>query len=170
MPQLVYSLSWFFFFFKSIFINSWDMRQRQRHRQKEKQTPCGSLMRDSVPGTPGSWPEPKAYTQPLSHTGATIHFLVEGHLGNFQFGAAMNTFLINILVPIGINFHFSLINTWACYCRTKGTYIFCFIKMTRPFISNSYRWLTFLKNHLLCRYYHKIQTWNLTMKILTSSS
>ena len=42
--------------------------ERQRHRQREKQ----SLPPDAEldPKTPGSQPEPKADAQPLSHSGA----------------------------------------------------------------------------------------------------
>ena len=42
-------------------------RERQRHRQKEKQAPCRDPDVGLDPGTPGSRPEPKADTQPLSH-------------------------------------------------------------------------------------------------------
>ena len=45
-------------------------RERQRHRQREKQAPCGKPDAGLDPGTPGSRPEPKADTQPLSHPGA----------------------------------------------------------------------------------------------------
>ena len=44
--------------------------ERQRHRQKEKQTPCGEPDEGLNPGILGSQPEPKADTQPLSHPGA----------------------------------------------------------------------------------------------------
>ena len=47
-------------------------RERQRHRWREKQAPC----RDPNVGlnlrTPGSHPESKADTQPLSHPGVPI--------------------------------------------------------------------------------------------------
>ena len=42
--------------------------QRQRHRQREKQAPCGELNVRLDPGTLGSRPEPKADAQ-LSHPG-----------------------------------------------------------------------------------------------------
>ena len=41
---------------------------RQRHRQREKQAPCKEPV-GLHPGTPGSRPEQKADTQPLSHPG-----------------------------------------------------------------------------------------------------
>ena len=44
--------------------------ERQKHRQREKQATAGSLMQDSILGTRGSQPEPKADAQPLSHPGA----------------------------------------------------------------------------------------------------
>ena len=42
-------------------------RKRQRHRQREKQAPCGNPGAGLYPGTPGSCPELKAGAQPLSH-------------------------------------------------------------------------------------------------------
>ena len=42
-------------------------RERQRHSQREKQAPCKEPDVGLDPGTPGSHPEPKADTQPLSH-------------------------------------------------------------------------------------------------------
>ena len=44
--------------------------ERQRHSQKEKQTPCEKPNAELDPRTPGSWPEPKAEAPPLSHPGA----------------------------------------------------------------------------------------------------
>ena len=44
-------------------------RERLRHRQREKQAPCEDPAAGLNPRTPGSWPEPKADTQLLSHTG-----------------------------------------------------------------------------------------------------
>ena len=49
--------------------------ERQRHRQKEKQAPCGEPNAGFNPRTPGSQPEPKIDTQPLSHPGAPRSFL-----------------------------------------------------------------------------------------------
>ena len=45
------------------------MRERQRHRQREKQAPCREPDVRLDPRTPGSQPEPKADAQPLSHPG-----------------------------------------------------------------------------------------------------
>ena len=45
-------------------------REGQRHRQREKQDPCGELHVGLDPRTRGSQPEPKADAQPLSHPGA----------------------------------------------------------------------------------------------------
>ena len=44
--------------------------ERQRHRRREKQAPDAGLN----PRTPGSHPEPKAGTQPLSHPGVPVLF------------------------------------------------------------------------------------------------
>ena len=45
------------------------VRERQRHRQREKQAPCGEPDVGLDPRTLGSPPEPKADTQPLSYPG-----------------------------------------------------------------------------------------------------
>ena len=48
------------FFLKILFIYSCEThRERQRHRQREKQAPCGELNAGLHPRTPGSQPEPK---------------------------------------------------------------------------------------------------------------
>ena len=44
-------------------------RERQRHRQREKQAPCREPDVGLDPRSPGSCPEPKAGTKPLSHPG-----------------------------------------------------------------------------------------------------
>ena len=44
-------------------------RERQRHRQREKQAPCRESNVGLDPGTPGSCPEPKADAQLLSLPG-----------------------------------------------------------------------------------------------------
>ncbi|CAK7315610.1 hypothetical protein VULLAG_LOCUS19161 [Vulpes lagopus] len=44
-------------------------KERWRHRQREKQAPCGEPDEGLNPRTPGSRPEPKADAQPLSHAG-----------------------------------------------------------------------------------------------------
>ena len=48
------------------------MRDTQRNRQKEKQAPCRKPDVGLDLGTPGSRPEPKADTQPLSHPGVPL--------------------------------------------------------------------------------------------------
>ena len=48
------------------------MREKQRHRQREKQAPCGEPSVGLDPGTPGSHPEPRADTQPLSYPGVPV--------------------------------------------------------------------------------------------------
>ena len=45
------------------------LRERQRHRQKEKQTPYREPDAVLDPRTPGSQLEPKADAQPLNHPG-----------------------------------------------------------------------------------------------------
>ena len=46
--------------------------ERQRHKQREKQAPCGQPDVGLDPRTLGSHPEPKADSQPLSHPGAPV--------------------------------------------------------------------------------------------------
>ena len=44
-------------------------REREAETQREKQAPCRDPNMGLDPGTPGSHPEPKVDTQPLSHPG-----------------------------------------------------------------------------------------------------
>ena len=44
-------------------------REKQKHRQKEKQAPWREPDVRLAPGTPGSHPGPKAGVKPLSHIG-----------------------------------------------------------------------------------------------------
>ena len=44
-------------------------REKQRHRQREKQAPCREADEGLGPRTLGSHPELKAGTKPLSHPG-----------------------------------------------------------------------------------------------------
>lgn len=45
------------------------MRDRREQRQRENQAPQGDPNVGLDPRTPGSYPEPKAEAQPLSHPG-----------------------------------------------------------------------------------------------------
>ena len=47
-----------------------DDRERQKHRQREKQASQREPHAWQDPQTPGSWPEPKTDAQPPSHPGA----------------------------------------------------------------------------------------------------
>ena len=51
-------------------------RERLRHRQREKQAPCGEPDAGLDPRTPGSRPELKADAQPLSHQGPLVGLLL----------------------------------------------------------------------------------------------
>ena len=44
--------------------------EREKHRQREKQAPCGEPDAQLDPRAPGSQPEPNTDTQPLSQPGA----------------------------------------------------------------------------------------------------
>ena len=65
--------------------------ERQTHRQREKQAPCGEPNARLDPRTSGSEPEPKADAQPLSHPDAPI----------FEFSKA---FLGSLIIPCPRNF------------------------------------------------------------------
>ena len=52
-----------------LFIHSERARERQRHRQREKQAPCRKPDAGLNPGSPGSYPRPKAGAKLLSHPG-----------------------------------------------------------------------------------------------------
>ena len=61
-------------------------RERGRHRQREKQAPCREPDVGLEPGTPGSHPEPKAATKPLSHPGIPQkHILCDAEFFQWQF-------------------------------------------------------------------------------------
>ena len=51
-------------------------RERQRHRQRAKQAPCGEPDVGLDPRTLGSRSELKADAQPLSHPGIPGYFLI----------------------------------------------------------------------------------------------
>ena len=61
-------------FFKDFYSFMRDI-ERQRHRQREKQVPCGEPNVGLDPRTPGSRPESKADAQPLSHSGIPVSIL-----------------------------------------------------------------------------------------------
>ena len=61
-------MSYFLFLKDFIYLFMTD-RERQRHRQMEKQAPCREPDGGLDPSTLGSCPEPKADAQPLSHPG-----------------------------------------------------------------------------------------------------
>ena len=54
-------------------------KERQRHRQREKQAPCRDLNVELDPRSLGSPPEPKVNTQPLSHL-EVPHFILNYYL------------------------------------------------------------------------------------------
>ena len=93
--------------------------QRQRHKQREKQASCRKPDVGLDPGTPGSWPEPKADAHPLSHPGvlSTSFFLrlrtipcvvgpcsvcppINGHLGCFHILALVKSPAVNVSMHI----------------------------------------------------------------------
>ena len=76
-------------------------RETQRHRQREKQAPCGEPDVGLDPDTPGSHPEPEADAQPLSHLGApnliTFAFWACRDFGSLEFTLQRNTIKENML-------------------------------------------------------------------------
>ena len=65
--RLEISFSFLFVSLKTLFLHELDT-ERERG-QREKQAPCGEPDAVLNPRTPGSRPEPKTDTQPLSHPG-----------------------------------------------------------------------------------------------------
>ena len=63
------------FFFKILFIYSWETQiEREREALTQAEGEAGSTQEPDVgldSRTPGSWPEPKAEAQALSHSGAS---------------------------------------------------------------------------------------------------
>ena len=59
-------------FFVRFYLFIHERRREQRHRQREKQAPCGEPDVGLDPSTLRPQPEPKAETQPLSHPGAPV--------------------------------------------------------------------------------------------------
>ena len=73
------SITFLFFLKYSVYLFMRDTereKERQRHRQREKQAPCREPDVGLDPRIPGSHPEPKVDTPPLSHSGVpSIKFL-----------------------------------------------------------------------------------------------
>ena len=55
-------------------------REAETHRQREKQAPCREPDVGLDARTPGSWPEPKADAQPLSHPGTPRDFFLNSEV------------------------------------------------------------------------------------------
>ena len=66
-------------------------RERQSHRQREKQAPSREPDMGLDPGTPGSCPELKADTQPLSYPGIPM-------LSNLNINQQQVTFIESLLL------------------------------------------------------------------------
>ena len=62
----------FFFLLRFYLLIHERHRESQKHREREKQTPCRKPDVELDPGTLGSYPELKADAQPLSHPGIPI--------------------------------------------------------------------------------------------------
>ena len=67
---------WLFFFLRFYLFIHETHRERQGHRQREKQVLCGEPDARLRPRTSGSRPGPKAHTQLLSHPGAPSFWLL----------------------------------------------------------------------------------------------
>ena len=73
-------LSYFHVFFKKdfyVFTHERQRETRQRHKKREKQSPHREPDVGLDPQTPGSSPEPKADTQPLSHAGIPVTYVLK---------------------------------------------------------------------------------------------
>ena len=66
-----YEVFFLLFIFKDYLFIHERHKEGQKHRQREKQAPCGELDEGLNLGTLGSRPEPKMDAQPLSHPGAS---------------------------------------------------------------------------------------------------
>ena len=67
--------------FRKDFIYSREtQRERQIHRQREKQAPCREPDMGLNPGTPGPCPELKADAQPLSHPGVPLYKFLKSNI------------------------------------------------------------------------------------------
>ena len=64
--------------FKILFTYSWETHREAEIQAEEKQASCGEPDAGLDPRTPGSRPEPKADTQPLSHLGVPYTLLFCG--------------------------------------------------------------------------------------------
>ena len=85
------------FFANILFIYSWEAhRERQRHKQREKQAACGEPDVGLDLRTPESRPEPKADAQPLSHPGAPT-FKILLHI--MLFSADFLFYLLLLSIP-----------------------------------------------------------------------
>ena len=74
------------------------LRERWRHRQRQKQASCREPNMGLDPGTPGLRPGPKAGAKPLSHPGipTTVH--------SFCFCVPGNTYT-NLCTPVHLHMH-----------------------------------------------------------------
>ena len=79
-------------------------RERQRHRQREKQAAYGESDAGLHPRTPGSHPEPKADAQLLSHPGVPKDF-------KYLFERVIHPFL---LFPPSFVFYLSISESLLC--------------------------------------------------------
>ena len=68
------------------------MRERQRHRQREKQTPCGESDAGLGPRALGSCPECKADAQPLRHSSIPTKITnINIPVNKFEIGSRITT-------------------------------------------------------------------------------
>ena len=74
-PKDKISCFYFFFFLRFYLFIHGRHAERQKHRQREKQAPCGEADVGLQSQDPGSHPEPKAATQPLSYPGVPVPLL-----------------------------------------------------------------------------------------------
>ena len=113
----------FFFFFKILFIYSWETRrERQRHRQREKQAFHREPVVGPDPRTPGSHPERKVDSQPLSHPSVPRCFKFKyGEHWSKIFSEQKQEFYINRYF-CWVLFCFSLKHSWQWFNRLGFPY------------------------------------------------
>ena len=78
------------------------MRDRQGHKQREKQAPCREPDAGLDPGTPGSGPGLKAGTKPLSHQGIPSKYFLRASVYQVIGNSSLNK---GSTSPMELTFH-----------------------------------------------------------------
>ena len=96
------------FFLKNLFIHE-RYRKRQKHRQREKQTPCGEPDAGLDPMTPGPQPEPK--TRSTTEPGALQMLFLKGMI----LKKVIEVYLLQRTLRNSFHTHFRAIPIFFCF-------------------------------------------------------